>query len=130
MSIVADLTMFCVKLSALLFLLKLFGGGTSFRHSAYLIIAVQVLFYLASTGVTLGLLLLCTAKNGTTHAFCTQTYKLFIAQRVFGVITDILVVGMPVVVVWRLSIRRKVRIISLFMTGSMQVKPRCSHQGC
>lgn len=81
----------------------------------------QILFYLAFTGVAIGLMLLCTAKTATTRSFCTQSYKLVIAQSVFGVVTDFLVLGIPIVRVWRLhlSTRRKIGVIGIFMTGSM-----------
>lgn len=116
---VADLTMFCVKLSTLLFYLKLFTRVQKLTHIVYFIMAVQALFCLAATGVTVSLLLICTAKHGSTQAFCTQTYKLIIVQRVFGVLTDFLVLGIPIKVVTRLPIpiRQKISLTAIFMTG-------------
>jgi dolichyl-phosphate-mannose--protein O-mannosyl transferase len=110
-----------MKLSALLIFLKVFGIKTRFRYTTYFLVAVQAFFYLASTGITVGLLFLCIAENGTTHTFCTQTYKLIIVQRVFGVITDFLVLGMPIPVIWGLSyeVSKKIKITALFMTGFM-----------
>lgn len=83
--------------------------------------AVQTLFYLAFTGVAFGLLFLCTAKNATTLSLCTNNYKLVIAGSVFSVVTDFLVLGIPIMRVWhlRLSVRRKIGVTSIFMTGSM-----------
>lgn len=83
--------------------------------------AVQTLFYLAFTGFAFGLLFLCTAQNATKLSFCTNYYKPVIAGSVFSVVTDFLVLGIPIMRVWRsrLSVRRKIGVISIFMTGSV-----------
>lgn len=83
--------------------------------------AIQILFYLAVTGVAFGLLSLCTAENATTRSFCTQSYKTVITVAVFSVVTDFLVLILPIQRVWRLklSIRRRFGVIGIFMTGTM-----------
>ena len=119
--------MFCLRLSVLLLYLKWFGKVRKFVDTVFLIIAVQALFCLVSTSVTISLLFLCVVKNGSEHAFCTRTYKLIIVQRVFGVIVDFLVLGMPLRIVWNLciSVRHKVELTAVYMTGLMSVWSCC-----
>lgn len=113
--------MFCLRLSVLVLYLRVFGASANFRHVVYFIITIQTLFYLTSTSVTIGLLILCIAQSESTHAFCTQTYKLVVVQRVFGIIVDFLMVEMPLKILWnlQLSVRKKIAVNALFMTGLM-----------
>lgn len=121
MGIVAFPTMFFVKLSILLLYLRIFGIDKTFRNIIFALTAIQAVFYLGSTGIAIGLLYACDVEHARARSFCTQNYKVLMAQSVFGVVTDFLTLGIPIARVWRLqlSAHRKMGVIGVFMTGLM-----------
>lgn len=121
LTVVADITMLSLKTSILILYIRMFGIKTSFRYLTYSIIAIQALVYLATSGAAASMLFLCADRISITHTFCAQNYNLVTAQRIFGVITDFLVLGMPIPIIWVLQMptRRKLEVIGNFMTGSM-----------
>lgn len=115
--------MLCVKLSILLLYLRVFNADRKLRYAIYFFMTINAFFYLGSTGVAIGSLHLCTIEHARTRPFCTQNYKIVMAQSVFSMITDFLILGIPITRVWRLqlSVRRRIGVIGVFMTGFMLV---------
>lgn len=121
LTIVSDITMLCVKTSILICYINAFYYIVVLRTLAYYIMAIQAIVYLTTSGVTVSMLFLCADKISATHTFCAQNYNLVTAQRIFGVTTDFLVLGMPIPLIWRVRMRKrqKIQITAVFMIGSM-----------
>lgn len=109
--------------------IRVFGLVVSFKNLTYSVLIIQALVYLTTSGVSVGMLFRCVGNNSVVN-FCAHNYKLVVAQHIFGVITDFLVLGMPIPLIWRLQIRKnhKLILIGLLMIGSMWVKSLSSRQ--
>lgn len=121
MPILSYPTDLCMKLSILLLYLRIFGVERKFRYIIYLFMAVNVFFLFGSTGVAIRLIYLCNIERVRSRPFWSHNYKLVMAQSVFGMVNGFLVLGIPIVRVWRLwlPVRRKAGVIAVFMTGLM-----------
>lgn len=117
-------TLCFTKLSLLLLYLRIFSPNRGTRYAIYLGIVVNVLFYAACT-VIYGAL--CIPRHGRTWletaqtARCRKTIHMDYPTGIFGVISDlyILILPMPTVFNLHLPIKKKIGIVAIFMTGAM-----------
>lgn len=96
MAVFAHPIALCMKVSLLLLYLRIFGVERKLRYILYFFVAVTAFFYLGSTGVAIALIYLSTLKDGRRRSLWTNNYKLVVAQAVFAMVTDFLVLGIPV----------------------------------
>ena len=109
-----------MKLSILLLYYRLFCVNIKIRYLIWAGIFLQVIGYGAFTGCAIGLEIICsTATAAQRNAFCLNNYKVTYTQSLFSFLTDIYVLLLPISVVVRLqlSVRRKLGVIMIFMTG-------------
>lgn len=116
-----------IKLSMFLLYLQLFG--TTKPYIRYLVwggITVTGLFYLSSM---IGSLVMCAPRGGETYiiAFsaprCHGSKDLAVATGVFNVLSDLYLLLLPVPEVMRIqnTLRKRIRVLAVFMTGIMYV---------
>ena len=109
-----------VKLSILLLYYRLFSVIKEIRYLIWAGILLQVIGYTAFTGYAIGLEIICSDPAiAETDAYCVNSYKVTYTQSLFSVITDFYVLLLPIGVVAKLqlSLRRRIGLIMVFMTG-------------
>lgn len=109
-----------VKLSALLLYTRIFSVTRKLRWSIWVGIILQVIGYAAFTGHAIALTAICiNTKTATTNTLCLNSYKVTYTQSLFSVFTDFYVLLLPIGVLLKLqmSLRRKIGVILIFMTG-------------
>lgn len=126
MIVVEKLAFGCIKLSLLFFYRRIFGVWASFRRMNNLLIAVVSAWVVA---FALADLLLCGKRIDLQWALdlkmarrgCRDKGALLIAFAVTSVVTDGLVLGLPVVYLRRLQMagRKKVAVSVVFFLGTM-----------
>lgn len=127
-SITVYLTYLFVKLSILLLYLRLFEVKKILRCLIWAGIAVQVVGYAGLIGERIAEYYICNLDLAS-HSLCRNSYKFTNIQAVFSVLTDFYVLLLPVKVILGLhmSWRRKLGVMSVFVTGLLWV---CLQASC
>jgi hypothetical protein len=110
-----------LKCSVICFYLRIFGDKTSFRISAYIVIAIIIMW---AVSVVLEALLLCrplafnwdpTIPGGV----CGERNAAYITSGVLNVVTDCMTISLPVPHILRLNLalRRKLGLLFMFTMG-------------
>jgi hypothetical protein len=115
---------FFIKTSILLLYHRLFSVGSSLllRRLIWFGIAFHMLFYGAFTALVLALYGPCgTLAGSASKRICTDVDEATVMQGALNVATDIYVLLLPLLVLWRLHmpLTRKLGACSVFFTGSM-----------
>ena len=116
-----QLTMPAVKTSLLLFYVRLFPGRRM-RIVAYVTGAMELSFGISATVVDL---VTCIPINAfwdeTVKHHCIDTYTFYIVDSAMQLVTDVVVLLIPLPVVWSLRIGtpRKIGLSVIFLLGSM-----------
>ena len=115
----ANLTALFVKVSIFLLYLWLFSIKETMRWPIWIGIALQIVAYAAFMGYGIGIEVLCDAETMTTYRICTNMYKIIYAPALFSVVTDFYILLLPLRVVseMHLSLRTKLGVLGIFMTG-------------
>ncbi|KAI1209955.1 uncharacterized protein F4807DRAFT_425033 [Annulohypoxylon truncatum] len=120
----------CTKASFLLFYRRIFSVNTTVDR---FLIVITVLVSLWTVGFFSTTIFECgldfwvlwgtnsSAKNITSHCVNTQHFSL--AFGVTDFITDVVIIGIPVPLIWRLSLSttKKIAIISVFLLGAVTI---------
>ena len=103
----------------LLLYLRIFSIDKLMRYLILGGIFLQVLFYTAFTACAIALEGLCTSTSATTNSFCVNNYKVVYLASIFGILSDVYVLILPIPPVMQLqfSSRRKLGVLLIFMTG-------------
>ena len=115
-------TICSTKLSLLLLYLRIFSPNRYVRYAIYIGMIANVIFYGTIT-VVFGVL--CIPRPGfgwlqtVQTARCRRSIDMDYPTGIFGVISDfyILIVPIPIVVKLNLSVKKKIGIVAIFMTG-------------
>ena len=116
--------MFFAKLALFLLYHRLFALNRWTRIAIYFGIALNGLFYLASC---IALVILCIPRRGeswTSTKYATRCYHAIAmgdVQGIFGLISDIYIFILPLPVLYKLqmSLKKKLGITAVFLTGIM-----------
>ena len=115
-------TMLMSKMSLLLLYYQIFSPNVKFRHYVHVIMGFLFLFY---CGLFIAFAILTIPKPGQSllAAFrlldTAKGLSLSVAQSVAGVAINFIIFCLPIPVVWklRLSLRKKIGVLAVFMTG-------------
>ena len=117
-------SIFLGKCSILLFYLRIFSPDKSFRRQVYVAIAFSFASQLALIPIYA---VLCAAKPGTSWAVpnpnCPKSNPIGLFHGIANLLVDLCILYLPVPAVMRLQmpIRRRIGVITIFMTGLMWV---------
>ncbi|KAK7698062.1 hypothetical protein SLS64_012940 [Diaporthe eres] len=120
LQMVARTSMFFAKLSILLLYVRLFFPKGVTRSSLWWIIQVVVwLNFLYTVGLILALALQCVPYNKPYGSSCVNQYMVLISASIINIISDLLVLIIPMASLWRLNMsrRRKWAVWALFAFG-------------
>jgi len=123
-AILYSLTMFFAKLALFLLYYRIFARNRWTRIAIYLGIAFNGLFYLASC---VALIVLCVPRRGESWTSigyatrCTHAEAMGDVQGIFGLISDlyIFILPLPVLFSLQMTLRKKLGITAVFLTGLM-----------
>ncbi|KAL9594863.1 MAG: hypothetical protein Q9179_005207 [Wetmoreana sp. 5 TL-2023] len=123
-AITSYLSFFFVKLSILLLYLRLFAIERTMRYLIWGGISLQVIGYAGLLGHVISLEVECYGKTATTHSLCVNSYKVIYVEGIFSVVTDFYILLLPVrnVLGLKLSWRRRMGVLGVFMTGLLAVE--------
>ncbi|KAI4255881.1 MAG: hypothetical protein L6R42_006511 [Xanthoria sp. 1 TBL-2021] len=117
-------TIFFVKLAILLQYLRLLAPNISVNRTMFIgarvIIVVTLLFYIISTPITI---FACSPRekiwNPLKEGHCLNLNLSLFINRLFNILSDIIILVLPAKTVWSLQIprRKRIRIVALFATG-------------
>lgn len=113
-----------VKTSMMGLYWRLFGSKTSFRTAVYIVGAIVWGWGLS---IVLEVFLLCTPFefnwNQAVAGHCANRNAAFVAAGVLNLMTDLLVLSLPVTHIWRLQLRtgQKIGLILVFSLGLLYV---------
>ncbi|POS69009.1 hypothetical protein DHEL01_v212597 [Diaporthe helianthi] len=122
LQMIARTSMFFAKLSILLLYIRLFFPKGVTRSSLWWIIQVVVwLNFLYTVGLILALALQCVPYNRPYGSSCVDQYMVLISASIINIISDILVLIIPMASLWRLNMsrRRKWAVWALFAFGTL-----------
>lgn len=117
-------SIFLGKCSILLLYLRIFSPDKTFRHKVYIAIAFSCATQLAGTPIEA---VLCAAKPGTRWAVlnpnCSKSFNYGLVRGIANLLVDLCILYLPIPVVMRLQMpmRRRIGVITIFMTGLMWV---------
>ena len=122
--ILYSLVMFFAKLALFLFYHRIFALSRRTRIAIYLGITLNGLFYLASC---IGIIVLCVPRRSeswTSMTFATRCHHSVAMgdiQGIFGLVSDLYIFILPLPVLFRLqmSLKKKLGITAVFLTGLM-----------
>lgn len=120
LQMVARTSMFFAKLSILLLYVRLFFPKGVTRSTLWWIIQVVVwLNFLYTLGLILALALQCVPYDRPYGSSCVDQYMVLISASIINIISDILVLIIPMASLWRLNMsrRRKWAVWALFAFG-------------
>lgn len=120
LQMVARTSMFFAKLSILLLYVRLFFPKGVSRSALWWIIQVVVwLNFLYTLGLILAIALQCVPQNRPYGSSCVDQYMVLISASIINIISDILVLVIPMASLWRLNMsrRRKLAVWALFAFG-------------
>lgn len=123
-AILYSLTMFFAKLALFLLYYRIFARNRWTRIAIYLGITINGGFYLASI---VAILVLCVPRRGeswtsiTYATRCTRAEVMGDVQGIFGLVSDLYIFILPLPVLYNLqmSLRKKLGITAVFLTGLM-----------
>lgn len=108
LQMVARTSMFFAKLSILLLYIRLFFPKGVLRSVFWWIIqAVVWLNFLYTVGLILAIALQCVPYHKAYGTSCINQYMVLISASIINIISDILVLIIPMASVWRLNMSRK-----------------------
>lgn len=113
---------FAVKLAILLMFIRIFNVKQTFTRFVKVFIAVLSLYY---TAITITKINIChpIAKfwNPSITGSCLNANAIFISDCIIGIITDCIVLGTPLPIIWRLqmSLRHKARSSVAIVVGGV-----------
>lgn len=114
--------MFFTKLSILLLFLRFFvppqTKKTKIYYSSWAVIWFNLLYCIA---LVLVVLLQCVNKKEIPGKTCIDTYSLLVTASLINVLSDLMMLAIPLVAVWdlRLPMRRKLGISVVFAVGML-----------
>lgn len=120
LQMVARTSMFFAKLSILLLYVRLFFPKGVTRSALWWIIQVVVwLNFLYTVGLILALALQCVPYHKPYGSSCVNQYMVLISASIINIISDLLVLLIPMASLWRLNMsrRRKWAVWALFAFG-------------
>lgn len=120
LQMVARTSMFFTKLSILLLYVRLFFPKGVSRSALWWIIQVVVwLNFLYTVGLILALALQCVPYHKPYGSSCVNQYMVLISASIINIISDLLVLIIPMASLWRLNMsrRRKWAVWALFAFG-------------
>ena len=124
MEIVAIVTVFFTKLSILLLFIRIFVPPLQKKPNIfYAIWAIIWLNLLYSIGILLMLALQCVGKTAAPGQTCVDHFGFYITSSVVSVLTDVVMLAIPLVAIWglQLAMRRKIGICAIFAMGAAYV---------
>lgn len=108
LQMVARTSMFFAKLAILLLYIRLFFPKGVTRSSLWWIIQIVIwLNFLYTVGLILALALQCVPYHKAYGSSCVNQYMVLISASIINIISDLLVLMIPMVSVWRLNMSRK-----------------------
>lgn len=108
LQMVARTSMFFAKLSILLLYIRLFFPKGVTRSSLWWVIHVVVwLNLLYTVGLILAIALQCVPYHKPYGTTCINQYMVLISASIINIISDVLVLVIPMVSLWRLQMSRK-----------------------
>ncbi|KAK2613136.1 hypothetical protein N8I77_000065 [Diaporthe amygdali] len=122
LQMVARTSMFFAKLSILLLYIRLFFPKGVTRSALWWIIQIVVwLNFLYTVGLILAIALQCVPYNKPYGSSCVNQYMVLISASIINIISDLLVLLIPMASVWRLNMsrRRKWAVWALFAFGTL-----------
>lgn len=120
LQMVARMSMFFAKLSILLLYIRLFfPKGVTRSLFWWIIQAVVWLNLLYTVGLILAIALQCVPYHKSYGASCMDQYMVLISASIINIISDLLVLMIPMASVWRLNMshKRKWAVWALFAFG-------------
>lgn len=127
LQMVARTSMFFAKLSILLLYIRLFFPK-GFERSLFwwVIQAVIWLNLLYTVGLILAIALQCVPSHKPYGSSCENQYMVLISASIINIISDLLVLVIPMASLWRLNMSRKRKwaVWALFAFGSVLFPPR------
>lgn len=119
LGIIGSASTLSIKISILLFYLRLFRMSPGFRHWAYFGMLSCVLYTAVYRGVIIATIIECNTSQSLDIAFCAKSSITTLVVTAINVVTDIYVLALPVGVVLRLNVKRgkKLGLIAIFLCG-------------
>ena len=126
--IMASMSLWLSKLAILCLFFRLFSPTPRFRAWVYLGVVWATMVSLTSILVAT---ILCTPRKGESFtspmvlARCTKQYTWAVVQGVCSMCLDFYLLYLPLPIVWKLHMerKRKLGVMTIFLTGLMQVFP-------
>ena len=104
----------------MILLYRVFGINQRFRWALYTVLAIWTLYVVVNIPV---IIFQCTpvhkAWDGEVKGHCLNLIKLGVASGYINIVTDFLILLLPIPMVWSLQLSRNLRlaIIAIFATG-------------
>ncbi|KAL9004485.1 MAG: hypothetical protein Q9188_002687 [Gyalolechia gomerana] len=120
-SLVYDLGIYLAKLSILILFYRVFGVNQRFRWAVYTVTAMWTMYTIANT---LLIIFACTPVHKAWHPLtegrCMSLVNIAVAGGYFNIITDFLILFMPVPMVWSLHLPEKMKlaVVGIFATAT------------
>lgn len=117
--------MLCAKISILMYYKAIFGTSRKFRWSCYAVAALNIaylgattlvhIFWCSPVGAAYGI------KKPGVKAVCIDGYKTDLAIGALNLLTDILILALPMPMLYklRLSRGRKIALVAIFGIGAL-----------
>ena len=121
-SLIYDLGIYLAKMSILILLYRLFGVSQRFRWALWTVTAIWTLFTIANT---LLIIFECTPVHKAWHPLikghCISLINIAVAGGYINIVTDFLILVLPVPMVWSLHLPQKIRLalIGIFATATL-----------
>lgn len=120
--IVARISIFFTKLSILLLTIRIFVPAQSTKtkiwYASWAVIWFNLLYCIA---LVLVVILQCVNKKEIPGKTCIDTYSLLVTASIINVLSDLMMLAIPLVAVWDLQMpmRRKIGISVVFAVGML-----------
>jgi hypothetical protein len=117
-------TLLCIKASILTFFHRTFGPNRIFRIAVWCVAALVVGLWLAST---LAAIFQCTPIsffwNKNQPGTCFNANAFVLVTSIINVVTDFIIVVMPMPIIWKLDMprARKIGVCGIFLLGGVVV---------
>lgn len=118
-AIIFPFTVFFAKVSILLIYLRLFKIDRPLRVGIHVGLILMALFHTAIIGVGIGTVIKCVGVSASTSTFCNAASgSTQLAQSAFNVVTDFLILILPMPLVMKLQLPRTRKIGLFFVFGA------------
>ena len=120
--IVARISIFFTKLSILLLTIRIFvppqSKKTKIWYASWAVIWFNLLYCIA---LVLVVILQCVNKKEIPGKTCIDTYSLLVTASIINVLSDLMMLAIPLVAVWdlKMPMRRKIGISVVFAVGML-----------